>query len=255
MPLSTALALQVTPNGAAQTASATVTGATAGRTVALYRRAWQTVAGTAAVTLAGTGVANGLGVATITDTIGAGGLYLWYAVQLDAGGNNAEAVSGIAYQAVRDPDAKSVWEMCMDSLKEITDSLLMPDLPAAKVVERWYPGDFNNQTPRGPSVQICPFGPERYPGTLNNTDDVQYPVLLLIVDYADGDSRKNLTRDLLYRERIAKAVRFQVPPGIQTVYYTDLEPETVINPDGWDKGFVLSALLFLYRSRETRGTS
>lgn len=255
MPLSTALTLAVTVDGASLAAAAQVSGATAGRTVNLYRRQWQPSAGTAALVLAGSGVTDGAGVASIADAVGTAGLYLWTAAQLDAGGNNAEALSGIAFQAIRDPAAKSVWEHCVDHTTDIINALLLPALPEAKVVERWFPGDFTGKTPLAPCVQICPFGAEEYPGVLNNTDDVGYPVLVVAVDYADGESKRNFTRNLLWRERIAKALRFQQPAGIQSVYYTDLRPEVLVLPDEWDKGLILSALLFVYRSRETRGAT
>lgn len=256
MPLSTALTLTVTPDGATQTAAASVSGATAGRTVNLYRRRLVNFnAGTLAWTLAGSGVANGGGVASITDNAGATGLFLWLAAQLDAGGTNAEALSGVAFNAIRDPSATSVWEQCVDHTADIINALLLPALPAAKIVERWFPGDFKGKSPEAPSVQVCPFGAEEYPGTLNNTDDVGYPVLVVAVSNADGESKVDFTRNLLWRERISRALRFQQPAGVGSVYYTDLRPEVLVLPDEWDKGLLLSALLFVYRSRETRGIS
>ena len=255
MALSTALSLTVTPDGATQTAAARVTGATAGRTVNLYRRQWQPAAGTAALTLAGSGVADGDGVATIADAVGSTGLFLWTAAELDAGGNAAAALSGIAFHALRDPDEKSVWEQCVDWTKDVIDALLLPDLPEAKCVERWYPGDWADKSPELPSVQIAPFGAEEYPGSLNNTDDVGYPVLVVAISAADGESKIDFTRNLLWRQRIAKALRYRVPVGIQEAYYTDIRPEVLVLPDEWEKGYLVSALLFVYRSRETRGAT
>ena len=252
MPFSQTLTLAVTVTGSTQVAAAAVAGATAGRTVNLYRSAWQTTAGPRSWTLAGSGVANGSGAASITDNIGATGNYLWLAVQL-TGGGDADAFSPVVYDAVVDPDVKSVWEQCCDHLKSAVDSLLLTDLPAAKVIKRWYPGDFKGKSPEAPSAQICPFGAETYPGVLNNTDDVIYPVLLVTVDHVDGEAAGNLTRDLLWRERISRAVRFQVPAGIAEVYMTDIETEVLVHPDLWESGVVASGLLFLYRSRERRG--
>ena len=252
MPFNLSLALAVTIDGGTQTATAAVTGATAGRTVNLYRAAWQTTAGQRSWTLAGSGVASGAGSASISDVVGATGNYEWLAVQLTAGGD-ADALSTIYYGAIVDPDVKSVWEQCCDHLKTAVDSLLLTDLPAAKVIKRWYPGEFKGKSPEAPSVQICPFGSEDIPGVLNNTDDVTYPVILVTIDRVDGESAGNLTRDLLWREKISRAVRFQVPAGISEVYMTDLAPEVLVHPDLWEMGIVASGLVFLYRSRERRG--
>jgi hypothetical protein len=249
VPFNASLALAANPSTTG--AGLLATGATPAATVAFYRAAWQAAAGALPWTLAGTAVADGTGRATLVDASGVGN-WLWLAAQLDGAGN-AVAYSPAQYQAVADPTQKSTWELCCDSLKTAVDSLLLAGIPPAKVVKRWYPGNFKNIDGALPMIQICPFGAEEYPGTLNNTDDVAYPVLLILIDAADRESTKNLTRDLRFREQISRAVRFQVPAGIQSVYYTDLRPDVLINPDAWEDGRAIQALIFSYRSRERRG--
>ena len=249
MPFSASLTLSATPG--TTSAALRVTGATPGATVAFFRAAWQTIAGPRAWTALGTAAADGSGVATLSDASGSG-VFLWMAAELDGSGN-AVAYSGLNSQGVYDPAAVSTWEQCVLATKAAFDSLLIAELPPAKVVERWYPGNFKNVDGSLPMAQVCAFGAEEYPGTLNNTDDVTYPVLFLIIDAADRESTKNLTRNLLWRERMSRAVRFQAPAGIQTVYYTDIAPDVFINPQAWEDGRAIQALLFKYRSRERRG--
>lgn len=247
------LTLVVTDTSVSPTPSAAVvvSGATPGATVNVYRSAWSAQAGQRAWVLAVSGVASGAGVATLTDLPAAFGYYEWLAVEL-AGGNGV-AQSTIYYGALSDTAARAVWDRCVVATKNVVDSLLLPDLSAAKVVERWYPGVFPNFTPTPPCVLIAPFGAETYQNRLNNKDDVGYPVIVCPVDAVDRESRKNMTRDLLWREKIAKALRFQRLTGVSEVFDSDMTPEVIVNPDAWEHGLIVSPMLFVFISRELRG--
>lgn len=251
MPFATTLTLSVAD--VAGEALATIGGATNGRTVRLYRAPFNARTQMQTWTLAGTAVVASGG-ATITDAAAGSGYYSWLAVQLTAGGD-VDLMSGTCYRPLGtdDENSVSVWEQCVTHAATIITALALPGLTADKIIDGWVPTKFQEIQPYAPSVWVAPFSAESYPGIINDKDDVGYPVLVLMVDAADRESRKNFRRNLIWRERISRALRYQVPAGISEVFYTEIQPDVVTNPEAWRDGLWASALLFRYLSREERG--
>jgi hypothetical protein len=107
-----------------------------------------------------------------------------------------------------------------------------------------------------PSVLVTPYGPEhmnRLQGT-NRNDDVEYPVLVSIVDRDNQDpTAGRLDQYLNWREQIARAFRNQKLPAVPEIIGCWVEPSTIVQPESWMKGFFHSSLLFWFVSREPRG--
>lgn len=107
-----------------------------------------------------------------------------------------------------------------------------------------------------PSVLVSPYGPEhmnRLQGT-NVRDDVEYPVLVSIVDRDNQDpAANNLAQYLDWRQAIARAFRNQSLPAVPEVIGCWVEPNAVVQPESWMKGFFHSSLLLWFISREPRG--
>jgi hypothetical protein len=107
-----------------------------------------------------------------------------------------------------------------------------------------------------PGVLITPYGPEhmnRLQGT-NRKDDVEYPVLVSIVDRDNQDpTATGLGRYLNWRERIARAFRGQRLGEVPEIIGCWIEPNTIVQPESWMKGFFHSSLLLWFVSREPRG--
>lgn len=106
-----------------------------------------------------------------------------------------------------------------------------------------------------PAVLISPYGPEhmnRLQGT-NRRDDVEYPVLVSIVDRDNQNAAAGrLGRYLSWRQQIARAVRSRQLAGVPEVIGCWVEPNAVVQPDSWMKGFFHSSLLVWFVSRELR---
>lgn len=108
-----------------------------------------------------------------------------------------------------------------------------------------------------PSVLITPYGPEhmnRLQGT-NRNDDVEYPVLVSIVDRDNQDpTAGGLDTYLNWREQIARAFRNQKLAAVPEIIGCWVEPSTIVEPAAWMKGFFHSSLVLWFVSREPRGT-
>lgn len=251
MPFTTALTLTV--SDVAGVAQAAVGGGTNGRTVRLYRAPFTGRTAMRAWTLAGSGTITGT-TATITDAAAGSGYYDWLAVQL-TGGGDVDAMSGAVYRPLGtdDENSQSVWEQCVTHTVTTITALQLSGLTSDKIIDGWLPTKFQGISPAPPSCWVAPFGAETYPGRLNDKDDVGYPVVVLLIDAADRESRRNFRRNLIWRERISRALRYDAPAGISEVFWTDINPDTIVNPDAWRDGLWASALLFRFISREERG--
>lgn len=108
-----------------------------------------------------------------------------------------------------------------------------------------------------PSVLVSPHGPEhmnRLQGT-NRRDDVEYPVLVSIVDRDNQDpAAGRLDQYLNWREQIARAFRHQTLAAVPEIIGCWVEPSTIVQPESWMRGFFHSSLLLWFVSREPRGT-
>lgn len=248
------LTLAVTDN-LDQTATPVASGVAAGALVLFYRGAWTGRADVVAWTQVATAVANGSGVATPAPVSGSG-FFVWQAISGPTG-QNADAVSNLAYKPVAAPATVSVWEQCANAVQVTIRSLALDGLPDDKVVVQWYPKIERDVQPAPPCCLVAPFGSEQYSaGYFNSTDEVVYPVIVVLIDKLNSDSRLNITRDLLWRQRIQRAFRRQRLAGVASVGYTEPQPDAVVNPDAYNANLLVSATVFKFTSyREPRGLS
>lgn len=127
-------------------------------------------------------------------------------------------------------------------------SIVTQKLPWAKPFEPDY------QQYATPGIIISPWGQEAMLGGLNRLDDVGYPVLVSIIASDNQDLTTNLSKYLLWRERVARAFRNQsLGPAVPEVYTCRLEPLTIAVPESFLAGFWSSHLLLRFISREPRG--
>jgi hypothetical protein len=244
----------IVADAGAHVAAATVAGGTAGRTAQLFYQSRAAQVGPATWTSGGSAVFDGSGVAAVSADPGGFGRYQWFAVQLDAGGTAAENFSQNYFRPLVDPEYRSVWERCVLAVKDGINDLTLDGVAAAKVVAEWWPKILKGMDPVPPAVLVAPFAAEDYPPTgVNDQDDVGYPVVVVLVDKLNNDSAANMTRDLLWRERISRAFRFQRLAGVPEIYNSAIQPDVVVHPDAYAHGLLVSTLLFRFVSREDRG--
>ena len=176
------------------------------------------------------------------------GLYFWYCT------DSANNVSTLVFQQLSNTGLQSVHYRSMLAVQTRIQGLGLSGLASNKVVIQWLPrvwDDIDNLAL--PLVMIAPLGKEGQPGILNNRDDIDYPIVVAIVDRQNEDYQANLQRNTRWREQIFRALRHQRLLGVPEIITTDVEPDFVINPEIFNKNLWYSALLTKPRSREARG--
>ena len=136
-------------------------------------------------------------------------------------------------------------------------------LSSQYVVQRWLPraieADISvmraNSTPL---IMVSPNGLDQYQGTVTSEDDVIYPVQVSIAFLQNQDSVANLATMLSWRNRIARALRFQKQVGLNGLASQMLtcfpKPGLVIDPDAFtNQNLLVSTYYFGYQNREPRG--
>lgn len=237
------------------TATITVSGATVGRTVRAYYQYRTAQAGPTGWIAAGIATVGAGGQASISVTPATGyGYYTWVVAQFDSAGLLVENLSQTYFRPLVDPTARSVWERCAVAVKDVIDGLNLSGIDTSHSLVEWWPKILRGMSPAPPCVLVAPFSAEDYPNTgVNDQDDVGYPVLVVLVDKLNNDSAANMTRDLLWREKVSRVFRFQRLAGVPEVYNSDIRPDVVVHPDAYANGLLVSSILLRFISRESRG--
>jgi hypothetical protein len=94
---------------------------------------------------------------------------------------------------------------------------------------------------------------ETMPGGTNATDDVGYPVYVGFLTRT-LNRQETQPEELLWRERVSRALRFQRLPGVPEVMTCQVEADVVFTAEG-SEGllFQAGALTFRFLTREPRG--
>lgn len=245
----TTLPMTVLDNGNG-TISATVTGTTAGRTLNLLRTLWSGKMKTYNWTSVATQAISST-TTTIADLATDFGYYQWLAVETL--GSDQHSITGLVYRNVVDPEYRAVWSRCVEATKISIDGLNLSGIPESRVVPMWYPTLLKDISPTTPACIVAPFGPEQFPNNLNDSDNVSYGVLVVLVDGINRQSKANFDRDLLWREQVSRALRFQRLAGVSEIWNTVPEPDTVVPAEAWKANFLIQATLYRFISREPRG--
>lgn len=228
-------------------ATVTVAGSSAGSTNTVYYATWD---GTAGPLGSWTSGGNRTGDGTISVASGTG-LFLWYVV---SSLNDQSVASDPIYQVVTN-GTDAILEQILVAAQSRIRSLSLTDVANASVIIQKKPANRKFAASDYPAVVIAPLGPESMIATsaTNKHDDVGYPVAAIVVDNDNQDQTANRDRNLLHRERIAKAFRNQRLPGVSEVYTCQIEPGNIIDPSWFDAGVSISSMVLRFFARENRG--
>jgi hypothetical protein len=237
------LSLAITDNADGSGGIATLAG-TSGATVALYATPFTGTFGPLAWSL----IASRTGDGSINVDPAPGiGYYLWYA-QLTSNPNN---VSNIVYQALTS-GTQSVHYRCLTAVAAQITALSLAGIPSSQIAVRWLPRTFDGVETL-PLIAVVPLGKEGQPGVLTGVDDIEYPVVVAIVDAGQQAFQASLAGRLLWRQSIFRTFRHQRLTGVPEIITTDVDPDFVVSPELFAKNYFVSAIKFMFRSREARG--
>ena len=236
--------LAVSDSGDGTGGAATISGVASGASTAIYYAAWTGTEGALTGTLAGTVTGN----TTLAVNPGSG-QYQWWALSTLTG---TTTLSNIVFQSLTDTDEVAIHYAILGAVKTRIASLGLSGLTTDRIYKKWMPRALES-VETVPCVFVSPASAESYPGMLNNQDDVGYPVLVAVVDRLQGDSAANMNRDLLWRQKIQAAFRYQRLPGVPSVINCDIRPGLIIDDGAYQKNYLASGILFMFISRQGRG--
>lgn len=238
-----AVTLAVTDNADGTGGIATVSGVTGGTTTTVYRSAFTGSMKSYDWTSVGTITGNStLAVATV-------GYWVWFAVNNNAG---VLTFSNMYYQNFTNGLSSIHYDIMQAIVTRINTIGL--DVQESKVLLRWIPRPLENIDGNPPFIFICPLGVEQDASKLMARDDIGYPVGIFIVDAGNQNYKIHLQRDLAWREKIAKALRHQLIPGLgPEVFNSKVEYGGIIDVSAFLKNHIVSGLVMRFFVRELRG--
>ena len=157
----------------------------------------------------------------------------------------------------------SILKKCLDGVKARLDSMTFVGISTANIIVRILPlekGIGSGENFAYPSILIAP-PPDAglimpFNEGTNRKDDVQYPVLIGVIDKVTTDKDQlttNQNRNYLWQQQIVKAFRNQRLTGVDEVYTTIVEATQITNVQAWRKNLFVSFGTFRFISREIRG--
>jgi len=152
------------------------------------------------------------------------------------------------YQPLTDATTQAMLYRAMVSAKNRVDGLAL----GVTTSVRWLPR--KQMSSEGTIIAITPVNSETFPGIMNATDDIGLPFAVVVMDPSNQDPTLNLNRNLLWRERILSALRYQRLAGVAEGYICNPEPAMIVNPGMFDaENLTFSPLFFRLITRTVRG--
>lgn len=151
-------------------------------------------------------------------------------------------------------DAEGMHYRILKDVEVVVNSLNL--VPNTFVVKKWLPHVDENQSVKTPAIIISPYpSPEAFPGLLTGKDDISYPTLVSIVTEKQPlDYTANLNRNLMWREKIMSAFRFQALPGVHEVFNCIPQPLAIIEPAVFHlTDYMYHGCVFQFIARQLRG--
>ncbi len=219
--------------------TAAVTGSNVASTNTLYKAPWTGTTGALTWTLVGSRTGDGtLAIAS------AAGFFLFRLDNLLTGVTTVLNV----YQPLTDATTQAMLYRAMVSAKNRVDGLAL----GVTTSVRWLPR--KQMSSEGTIIAITPVNSETFPGIMNATDDIGLPFAVVVMDPSNQDPTLNLNRNLLWRERILSALRYQRLAGVAEGYICNPEPAMIVNPGMFDaENLTFSPLFFRLITRTVRG--
>lgn len=192
-------------------------------------------------------VTSGTGDLTITTALAVG--HYQFSLMSNLGG--VYTIAEGVYQSCSDASVESVYMRILNSAATIVTALGLTGTPGTPVVQRlWMPRHAEGDLPK---VLISPAGSESDLSALMQSDDIEYPVIIVTVCQQNQDASKNMTAVLKWRGQIARAFRNKRMPGIPESYNVAVSYDVTADLGAFRENLLFSALMLRVKCRETRG--
>lgn len=241
--------LTLADNGDDTGAVATIAGATAGTTNAVYAAPWH--GGFVPAAFASYGSRSGNG--TVDLALAAG--YWWvYVLSTLAAESAISLVRGLR---VTTGDL-SIFEQCLDGVVAKLQALTLPSpWESAAIVKQKVPWNRGMVSlTKDASIFVTPIN-EQFASVLNTADDFGAGVQVTLVRKGNQHLTDHLSAELLCRQQVANALLpshgEQALPGVPDVYDVRIEPGPVIDAGAFLAQYDVGALVIRCLNRRSRG--
>lgn len=236
-----ALGLALTDNADGTGATATITGATPGRTVTLYAQKWSGGMTAADWAEAGSRIGDG----TVSLPLGTG--YHW--VYASDGVDSLSAVKAVRATDGADP---LHWQ-CLQAVQATIQALALDGIASGNVVIRLLPW----RSLPCPGIVITPIREPRTPAD-NARDLVSWSVQVSTVaekSNQDTEADAAFRAQLDWRQRIANAFSQQPLAGVAEAYSCTVETGPVVIPAAFGQNYDIGALVLRFDTQVVRGVT
>lgn len=104
-----------------------------------------------------------------------------------------------------------------------------------------------------PCILIAPYGAEEPVDGTNESDDIKYPVLIVILAADQNEQDFELDKYFTWREQIRQKFHYKRLTGCTTVYQGEVFPQAIVEASAWfTEAKFISSLLVKFTSRELR---
>ena len=176
------------------------------------------------------------------------GYYLWH-LEGAVGGASTFATY---FRALTDASAQSVMDRVLSAVVQQIQTLNLSGIQSVNVVRKWLRRKLETAG-QAPQIQVVPIDGESFPGMLTAVDDVGYPVAIIAVDKQNQDYTANQTRNLLWRQQLLRAFRFQRLSGVNEIINCVPAQQSIIDKAAFDANLFVSLVTLRFISREPRG--
>lgn len=167
-------------------------------------------------------------------------------------------ISNFVYFRITDvDDAAPVYYRILRAVQDQVAALVLDSIGSNVQLQKvaW---DKDTGTGRSNAFPVClvvPGASETVTSTVNQQDDIGYPVAIVFADADQQSQTLNYSRNLGWRETVSKAFRYQRLDGVDEVYQCvpDAGLSRVVDQLEWIKTHWVSVMGFRFITREDRG--
>ena len=153
--------------------------------------------------------------------------------------------------------AVSTHEQIIQAVVQVIQALELVEI-GENVIGGSNPGALLKQVNGFPCVLVCKTGQETNDGGTNLSDDISYPVVVMIFSRRPPEDTSDDDNWSLWRQVIRKAFISQRLSGVSSVYVCRYDGGEVINPDAMEAmqwARLVGTLAFRFICRELRNTN
>lgn len=178
------------------------------------------------------------------------GYYMWHAMGTVGG----TAAFASYFRALTDASAQSVMDRVLTAVVQQIQALNLSGIQSINIVRKWLRRKLETAG-QVPQIQVVPVDGESFPGMLTAVDDVGYPVAIIAIDKQNQDYTANLTRNLLWRQQLLRAFRFQRLSGVDEIINCVPGQQSIVDKAAFDANLFVTLVTLRFIGREPRGVA